>query len=71
MDLQAHYRESASSLPTKIPSSRPIAKEKLETIDSYRLSVRQAIQLMWVGTDIERFARGQATTKAELYPSRC
>jgi hypothetical protein len=28
--------------------------------------VRDAIHLMRVGTDIERLARGQATTKAEL-----
>jgi hypothetical protein len=43
-----------------------LAREKLEVIDPYRLSVREAIHLLRVGTDIERLARGQATTKAEL-----
>jgi hypothetical protein len=51
--------ESPCSLPWR---------EKLEVIDPYRhaLSVRDAIALMWVGTDIERLALGQATTRAEL-----
>ena len=43
-----------------------LAREKLEVIDPYRLSVRDAIHLLRVGTDIERLARGQATTRAEL-----
>ena len=45
-----------------------LAREKLEVIDPYRhaLSVHDAIALMRVGTDIERLARGQATTRAEL-----
>ena len=38
----------------------------MEVIVPYRLSVRDAIHLMGVGTDIERLARGQATTRAEL-----
>ena len=43
-----------------------LAREKLEVIDPYRLSVRDAVHLLRVGTDIERLARGQATTRAEL-----
>ena len=43
-----------------------LAREKLEVIDPYRLSVRDAIHLLRAGTDIERLARGQATTRAEL-----
>ena len=43
-----------------------LAREKLEVIDPYHLSVREAIHLLRVGTDIERLARGQATTRAEL-----
>ena len=38
----------------------------MEVIDPYRLSVRDAIHLFQVGTDIERLTRGQATTRAEL-----
>ena len=43
-----------------------LARERVEVIDPYRLSVRDAIHLMRVGTDIERLARGQAITRAEL-----
>ena len=43
-----------------------LAREKLEVIDLDLLSVREAIHLLRVGTDIERLARGQATTRAEL-----
>ena len=43
-----------------------LAREKLEVIDPYRLTVRDAVYLLRVGTDIERLARGQATTRAEL-----
>ena len=43
-----------------------LAREQLEVVDPYRLSVRDAIHLLRVGTDIERLARGQATTRAEL-----
>ena len=43
-----------------------LATEKLGVIDPYHLSVRDAIHLLRVGTDIERLTRGQATTRAEL-----
>jgi hypothetical protein len=43
-----------------------LAREKLESIDPLHLSVRDAIHLLRVGTDIERLTRGQATTRAEL-----
>ena len=43
-----------------------LAREKLESIDPLHLSVRDAIHLLRVGTDIERLTRGQATTRAEF-----
>jgi len=43
-----------------------LARKKMEVIDPDLLSVREAIHLLRAGTDIERLARGQATTKAEL-----
>ena len=43
-----------------------LAREKLEVIDPYHLSVREAIHLLRVGTDIERLARREATSRAEL-----
>ena len=45
--------------------AQALAREKLESIDPLHLSVRDAIHLLRVGTDIERLTRGQATTRAE------
>ena len=49
-----------------------LGSQRIESIDldghgyGNVISVREAIQLLRVGVDIERLARGQATTKAEL-----
>ena len=45
-----------------------LAREKLELIDPYlhSLTMRDAIALLRVGVDVERLARGQAITRAEL-----
>ena len=49
-----------------------LGSQRIESIDldghgyGNVISVREAIQLLRVGVDIERLARGQATTMAEL-----
>jgi len=43
-----------------------LAFERLQTLDLADITMADAVRLIKVGVDVERLARGQATTKAEL-----